>query len=76
MADRRRMNGGSMLDRDIRGGSRNGRVEDVELSIVVVASGRHIPLIFRVGNGQECGLDYGNNEGHEVGDGSGDGERV
>lgn len=76
MADRRRMNGRSMLDRDVRGKSRNSRVEDVELSIVFVASGCRIFLISRVGSGQECGLDYGNNEGHEVGDGSGDGERV
>ena len=70
------MNERSMLDRDIRGESRNSRVEDVELSIVVVASGCRILLISRVGDGQECGLDYGNNEGHQVGDGSGDGERV
>ena len=76
MADRRRINGRNMLDRDIRGKGRNSRVEDVELSIVVVASGCRILLISRVGDGQECGLDYGNNEGHEVGDGSGDGERV
>lgn len=76
MADRRRMNGRSMLDRDIRGKSRNSRVEDVELSIVVVASGCRILLISRVGDEQECGLDYVNNEGHEVGDGSGNGERV
>ena len=64
------MNGRSMLDRDIRGKSRNSRVEDVELSIVIVVSGCRILLISRVGDGQECGLDYGNNEGHEVGDGS------
>jgi hypothetical protein len=70
------MNGRSMLDRDIRGKSRNSRVEDVELSIVIVVSGCRILLISRVGDGQECGLDYGNNEGHEVGDGSSDGERV
>jgi hypothetical protein len=76
VADRRRMNGRSMLDRDVPGKSRNNRVEDVELSIVIVANGCRILLISRVGSGQECGLDYGNNEGHEVGDGSGDGERV
>lgn len=76
MADKRRINGRSMLDRDVPGKSRNSRVEDVELSIVIVASGCRILLISRVGNGQECGLDYGNNEGHQVGDGSGDGERV
>ena len=76
MADRKRMDGKSMLDRDIQGKSRNSRVEDFELSIVVVASGCRILLISRVGDRQDCGLGYGNNEGHEVGDGSGDGERV
>lgn len=46
------MSGRSMLDRDVPGKSRNSRVEDVELSIVIVASGCRILLISRVGSGQ------------------------